>query len=126
MGQEETTNLLDFSYLNSISYGDQAFVEEMLRLFIDTVPNEIMIIQKAIAEQDFATAHRLVHSIKSSVKFIGFRKAVALQLELEKAIKSGADLPLIGRLFNDYQSLLQLAITEVQKSLAEMQQKAIG
>lgn len=67
--KQDKANLksVNFSYLNDISGRNQEFINEMIGVFIDKIPGEIDQLEKAISEDDYNTAKKLTHDMRSSL-----------------------------------------------------------
>src|SRR5690606_33318455 len=58
---------IDFSYLNELSDGDEAFIREMIDLFINKIPKDMKELEAAIALKDFAAIRGIAHTLRSSL-----------------------------------------------------------
>ncbi|HEX8576922.1 MAG TPA: ATP-binding protein, partial [Flavobacterium sp.] len=58
---------LDFSYLNEMSDGDENFINEIVDMFISKTPTEIHLLMKAFRDNDYDTAGKVAHNMKSSL-----------------------------------------------------------
>lgn len=63
----ETFKGINLSYLVEMSCGDQNFINDMIKLFINKVPNEIELLEKAIDDKDYDTVKKISHNMKSSL-----------------------------------------------------------
>ncbi|OOV20377.1 GAF domain-containing hybrid sensor histidine kinase/response regulator [Flavobacterium sp. LM4] len=57
---------IDFSFLDEMSYGDPNFIQEMIALFIQKIPNEVTQLEEAFNKNDHDGAKKLAHNMKSS------------------------------------------------------------
>lgn len=78
---------IDFSYLDELSEGTDSdeLRKEMIELFINKVPRDLELLEKAIHEKDYANTKRVAHDMKSSLSMFRLVNEVAF---LEKAEKS--------------------------------------
>ncbi|PZR22242.1 MAG: hypothetical protein DI539_05955 [Flavobacterium psychrophilum] len=58
---------IDLSYLLEMSCDDQNFVNEMIGLFVNKVPNEIDLLEQAVENKDYDTVRKVAHNMKSSL-----------------------------------------------------------
>lgn len=58
---------IDLTYLLEMSCEDQNFVNEMIGLFVNKVPNEIDLLEKAIGNKDYDSVKKIAHNMKSSL-----------------------------------------------------------
>jgi len=83
---------IDLSYLLEMSCNDQNFVTEMISLFINKVPNEIALLEKAIVNNDYDSVKKIAHNMKSSLPIFKLDSLNKDLAEIENnAIKSDFD-----------------------------------
>lgn len=58
---------IDFSYLKELSDGDEAFIKEMIDLFVNKVPNDMKELEAAIEKKDYASIRGIAHTLRSSL-----------------------------------------------------------
>ena len=78
--------------------GDEALLDEVVRIFLDDVPHQLEGMDKALAAGDAPALRRLAHTLKGSGGTAGALKLQAASAELEKAAATGdllAAAPLI-------------------------------
>ncbi len=91
-GSEKVTNL---DYLIKLSKGNEQFVKEMIRIFLEENPGEITTLENAIREEDYALINSAAHKLRSTVPFVGIDKEIADDIsEIEQLAldKSGNSL----------------------------------
>ena len=57
---------IDLSLLDEMSCGDSNFIQEMIALFIQKIPNEVTQLEEAFNRNDYDGAKKLAHNMKSS------------------------------------------------------------
>ncbi|CAD0002143.1 GAF domain-containing hybrid sensor histidine kinase/response regulator [Flavobacterium chungangense] len=57
---------IDLSLLDEMSCGDPNFIQEMIALFIQKIPNEVTQLEEAFNKNDYDSAKKLAHNMKSS------------------------------------------------------------
>lgn len=69
ISEEEIHNFkgIDLSYLLEMSCEDKDFINEMVAIFIDKVPIETELLEKAISQNDFDSVKKIAHNLKSSL-----------------------------------------------------------
>jgi len=65
--EDTTIKTINFSYLNDVSGRNLEFINEMINLFIDKIPSEIDLLEKAILDNDHSAAKKLTHDMRSSL-----------------------------------------------------------
>ncbi len=64
--------------------GDEELLREMVRIFLDTFPELLAALEKAVVEGDFEALGRDAHTLKSSAGIIGADRVFTAAKELEK------------------------------------------
>lgn len=73
------------------SIGDRT--TDIIRLYLDDVPNSLQHMFKALDAADLVTVGRLAHSLKSSSANLGAMRTSKLAAKLESAINDGLNDP---------------------------------
>ncbi|SOE20237.1 PAS domain S-box-containing protein [Spirosomataceae bacterium TFI 002] len=80
---------IDFSYIDDLSNGDMDFRNEMITLFIDSIPEEANKLKNALNTHDTASVAKITHHMKSSLAMFKLEKEVEFLIETERnAIES--------------------------------------
>ncbi|MEZ4688127.1 MAG: response regulator [Bacteroidia bacterium] len=88
----------DLSYLQNIADGDQEFVNEMVAVFRDEVPEELQKLKAAVHQKDSQTAAFFVHKLRSRIRVFGLNDYKILADRLEPMLKTGEDWVTASRL----------------------------
>lgn len=111
--------LIDLTYLRNFCDNDEEFIQEMIQTFLEKIPDELDILETALAKQDWTLAYQAVHSLKSSLYFIGLHDMSPMLAQMEE------DLSRQKRL-----ATVQIKAAEVmgiaRKSLEELKLEAKG
>jgi HPt (histidine-containing phosphotransfer) domain-containing protein len=90
----KVTNL---DYLVKLSKGNEQFVREMIRIFLDENPGEIKVLEEAIRNQDFSLINSAAHKLRSTVPFVGIDKVIANEIsEIESLAMNKSGNPLFA------------------------------
>jgi PAS domain S-box-containing protein len=109
--------LYDLSGLRKASRGNEAFVEKMINLFIQTIPDSVKKMKIALDEKDFETLRAIAHRIKPSLNDmrIDDLKYVIRQIEyLATDEPQSNQLPI---LLQKTERVLSLVIDEIKKEM---------
>ena len=69
-----TAPILDISFLYELADNDNGYVYEVIKLFLDNVPGNLLKLEKAIKEtNDYEIIQRHAHALKSSAGIIKIR-----------------------------------------------------
>jgi len=110
--------MYDLTLVESISGGDQSFINKMLKLFLDTAPVTLGEMQKAADARDWAALSKLAHKLKSTVDSMGI---VLLQQEIRKIEsdgKQGQDVDHLPELVEKVEGIMALVMQQVRKDHA--------
>lgn len=82
-GSGDPVKLYNLSLVYSIAGGDESFVIRMLQLFLDTMPQTLVELQKETAGQNWEQVGRLAHKLKSTIDSMGISslKDIVRQIE---------------------------------------------
>jgi len=95
---ENTVRAIDMSYLEDFSGGNEQFKEEMIDLFINSMPVDLDTMEQAILTADFPAVKEMAHHMKSSLAMF------CLEEELEQAR------------FIENEAIATMSITEIQET----------
>ena len=65
--------LYDLSMVQSVSGGDEGFIKKMVALFIETVPQNVEELGKAVEAGQWDQVAKLAHKLKSTVDSMGIK-----------------------------------------------------
>ncbi len=114
---------MDYQYIN-LSYfdenfgGDQAFIEEILDIFVQEVPEKISHLATAIDTENWEQAAEIAHSIKASVKMLGLQDLYTHIVTLEKQARENPDRTKMAQALQQATHILETAQVEIQHYLS--------
>ena len=74
--------------INEMAAGDEEFVQSVVTVFLEEVPQDLESLERAITEKDYESVYKLAHKIKPNVDLFGMEQARATALEIETLGKS--------------------------------------
>jgi len=86
------SKLYSLNKLNEIAHGDDAFVQEMVSTFIDSVSEEVANIQRLIDAGEWKTISAIVHKLAPSYAYMDAESLYALVADIENKIQNKHDL----------------------------------
>lgn len=113
--------IINPDHLYSLSRGNNAFIKDIVQLFLDQNPLELSEIEKAIDQQNYASISSIAHKMKTSVGFIGIEQLLAPLNKLEKLAISQGNTNDINSLFSEVKITCQKAIGELAVFLKEIE-----
>ncbi len=80
---------VNLDYLHELSGNDKDFEKVMMQQFVQQTPAEIAALQEAVEAQDWLSAKKIAHSLKSTVSYMGLIDELHPYLQdIEKAAVS--------------------------------------
>lgn len=79
-------SVLDMKQANEMYFGDEALYQELCTMFLDDLEKELTNFNEAYSNNDFKSAMRIAHTLKSSCAAICASKARDLAADLEQAV----------------------------------------
>lgn len=81
---------VDLTFLNEISDGDQDFITDVLRTFLEEMPKDMAQLRASINNQSAVEIGRVAHKTKSTLQTLGLHDLKELAYSLEQRAKQGA------------------------------------
>jgi PAS domain S-box-containing protein len=108
--------IMDFSYIDELSGGDEDFKKEIIKLFLEKVPEDIANLETAILNSDTIEIGKTTHHMKSSLSMFLLEKEVAFLVETEKDAKAAIICENLKHDFNTFKTEMN-AVAEILKEL---------
>jgi PAS domain S-box-containing protein len=108
------TLLYDLKNLRTIGNGDESFVSEMVKLFIDQTRSAGLAMQQALTEGNYLLLSQLAHKIKPSIDNMGIVSLKEKIRQLEIQSKQQESLPEITALLEDVNQVLAKVIVQLE------------
>ncbi len=99
--------------LNEMADGDQDFINSVVLVFLEEVPGDLELLEKAITNKDYALTYQYAHKIKPNVDLLGMEKTREAALEIETLGKNEGDFSKIETVFK----LLKIDVNQVVAEL---------
>lgn len=116
---DKASDEVDFSYLMELTSGNIEFKNEMIALFINKIPAEMHLLEKAIIERDYQTIMAMAHNMRSSLQLFGLKNEANYLDEIEKeTLDSQLSFQMIER-FQSVKTKLAATIDSLQKIALE-------
>lgn len=101
--------------INEMAAGDEDFVQSVVTVFLEEVPQDLEALEKAIQEKDYDNVYKLAHKIKPNVDLFGMEQARATALEIETLGKNPENGPEIEARFPLLKKDVLQVISELRK-----------
>ena len=105
----------NLSKVYALSDNDPEFVNEILRLFVTEVPDDLLQIKEGIKKKDHKHAYAFAHKIKPTLDLLGLNVAFEEILQVEAWTKAEGKKKDIKETFKSIKSQVNDAIKEIKK-----------
>jgi HPt (histidine-containing phosphotransfer) domain-containing protein len=100
MNAQFNDQLFDLSYLNQIFQGNEDMINDIIKLFLDQVPEYIGEMVDCVERNDLLRLHPLAHKAKSSIAMLGLKNMEINILQIEQDSKYNRNLEDLPNLVN--------------------------
>ncbi len=100
--------------LNEMANGDTDFINSVISVFLDEVPNDLLGLEKALEEENHEQVYQLAHKIKPNVDLLGMEQTRAAALEMETLGKNKASIDEIQGIFPGLKKDVEQVIAELR------------
>jgi len=104
--------------LNEMADGDQDFINSVISVFLEEVPQDLESLEVAISSMDYENVYKLAHKIKPNVDLLGMEQSRATALEIETLGKSSENSAEIEQKFPLLKKDIQQVISELKKDFS--------
>ena len=98
-----------------ISENDTVFVIDVLKLFVDEVPSDLLQIKEAINEKNHQEAYSFAHKIKPSLDLLGMTIAYEENLCIENWTREKGKKKEIKDTYKSLENHIEKAVKEIKK-----------
>jgi HPt (histidine-containing phosphotransfer) domain-containing protein len=114
---EKVTSL---EYLREFSNNDVAFMKDMISIFIDTIGDDLRVIEDAWQRAEYPLVKSTVHKMKPSYQFMGIADLREDILNLENLAKVGQDREEMRVLIRRITEYTILAVKELEEDIRNL------
>ncbi|APQ16384.1 Hpt domain-containing protein [Maribacter hydrothermalis] len=101
--------------INEMAEGDQDFINSVIAVFLEEVPEDMESLEKALLAKDHEQVYKLAHKIKPNVDLLGMEQSRAIALEMETLGKQEASIVEIEKRFPLLKTDINQVIAELKK-----------
>jgi HPt (histidine-containing phosphotransfer) domain-containing protein len=105
----------NLSKVYALSDNDPEFVNEILKLFVTEVPEDIKEIKEGIKKKDYKHAYAYAHKIKPTLDLLGLNVAFEEILQVEAWTKAEGKKKAIEETFKSIKNQVKEAVKEIKK-----------
>jgi CheY-like chemotaxis protein len=109
--------LYDLTMIQSVSAGDVVFINKMIRLFIQTVPQNVQELVDATGKGNWEQVSKMAHKLKSTIDSMGIRSIHDQIRAIEMHSKNRDQLDQLPEMVNEVESVVSSCILQLQFEL---------
>lgn len=110
----------DLTYLRGIANGSDAFIIQMLGIFIEQTPQTLVHMEKALKNKDWKSLRLIVHKMKPSIMFTGLGEIINDVPLLEKYAAEESHLDDIPALIDKIKKACNEAMVELKEEVEKL------
>ncbi len=118
MNTNHSEPLFDLSYLNQVFQGNQEMVNNIIKLFLEQVPEYVGEMEDCIKRNDLLALHPLAHKAKSSISMLGLTSMERNILDIEKRSKEHIELESLPALVGAVRKECDVVFDQLSAQLA--------
>lgn len=107
----------DLGYLRSVSGNNQAFLQEMIQTFVETIPPVLNEMDTCLSENNLKKLSRLAHQIKPSFSLMGMDSLRNNVVQIEEHADQKKELHELQRLTQEFIQDCTIVIAELRKEI---------
>jgi len=109
----------NLDYLNSLAKGNVVFVREMIDMFLEDNPQEILNLEKNIHTKNYLLIKEIAHKMKSTIAFMGLSPLIENELsEIEELAIEKSDISKLEQLYIKVKEVCTKATDELRTESA--------
>ncbi|MFP4023342.1 MAG: Hpt domain-containing protein [Thiohalospira sp.] len=112
--KKDEDKLINLSYLESISDGNDDFILELIDMFFEQVPEYQKKLQLFFKEKDWDNLSRIAHKAKSAILMVGMDKLATDLKKLEENAKDEKNIHEYQEIITKFVNQSMLAINELK------------
>lgn len=113
--EEPEVSHYDLTEITKISRGNEAFVQKMLKMFVDQVPVHLQEMKEKFVLNELVTVGEIAHRIKPTIDNMGIVSSKDAIREIEKMGKSGVDTGGLQQLIQKVETDIGHAVDAIKK-----------
>src|SRR6185369_13884798 len=108
---------IDLSYLKEIADGNDAFIIEMIEMFLQKTPEALEKMNESFQKQNWEELRLIAHRIKPSYSYVGLPEIQITLAEIESCSHTKTDLEKIPQMISQVQQTSKSAFKDLEKEL---------
>ncbi|MFL5731308.1 MAG: Hpt domain-containing protein [Cytophagaceae bacterium] len=113
----ENSKVTELTYLKEASANNNAFLKNMIQIFLDQTPVLISELIKKSQAEDWTEFRKIMHKVKPTFTMMGIRRLEEIVHKIDAAVKQGIERENLPSLITDMEKICQLAYAELKDEL---------
>ena len=105
-------NLVDLTYVREMVEFDEKAVKNVVDMFVQQISDELILLEKAIEEQDYSLIKAISHKLQSSIKILRINVLVPVLTSMEEKSEQ-KNLPGLKESFLHLKEITYKVIAEI-------------
>ncbi|WP_200505717.1 hybrid sensor histidine kinase/response regulator [Adhaeribacter terrigena] len=106
---------IDLTFLKEMAAGNQAFMDEIIGMFISGTPESLQKMQEAIHENDWPNVKAIAHRLKSSMFLIGIKELEMNMAAIEQNAQNPEEQEMVQKLLDRTRKICEIAIQKLRQ-----------
>ncbi|NQX91298.1 MAG: Hpt domain-containing protein [Flavobacteriales bacterium] len=112
--------MIDLTHLNNLSKGNDAFLKEILSVYLENYPKDLEGLKEAYAKDEWGKVRYYAHKMKSTCYTIGYIEGYSNYQEIEKIIKEGEERERIAEIIDSIETSTTSVEDKIQEELKKL------
>ena len=118
MSAQFNDQMFDLSYLNQIFQGNKDMINDIIKLFLDQVPEYIGEMEDCVERNDLLRLHPIAHKAKSSIAMLGLKNMEINILQIEQDSKHNRNMEALPNLVNQVKDECDIVYDQLRTLLS--------
>lgn len=107
-------NLVDLTYVREMVEFDEKAVKNVIDMFVQQISQELILLEKAIEEQDFSLIKAISHKLQSSIKILRINVLIPVLSSMEEKSEQ-KNLPGLKESFLHLREITYKVVEEIKE-----------
>ncbi|MBP6334864.1 MAG: response regulator [Bacteroidia bacterium] len=118
--KHDNAQKINLTYLKQIADGNDAFIIEMLEMFLNKTPQALEEMNNCYKQNNWDELRQIAHRIKPSFAYIGLSETQNTLAEIEKLSENAEQPEKVGKLMYEVGSVCENVFSQLEKELISM------
>jgi len=120
MEENNNKTLTSLDYLKKVSLNNEAFIKEMITIFLRQTPQLLEALKDASNKEDWVAFRAIVHKLKPSLQMMGINSALPLIPLIERTSKLEKEIDLFPQRLEQLCHICTLSMKELKNKQKDL------